>query len=123
MEKCTYDFSKDFNKVFENLTSGHEEGVQFLKVPVRTGKTYSCEQYMIQFLEKVKNDGDPIRKIVIFTTEKNILADGTYMNVLEGVKKDSNLILFKQELYEESNRRFKRALNTNKFVNKKTFPE
>ena len=113
MEKFTYDFSKDFKKVFENLTSGHyEEDVQFLKVPVRTGKTYSCEQYMIKFLERVKNDEDLLRKIVIFTTEKNILADGTYMNVLEGVKKDSNLILFKQELYEESNRRFKRALNT-----------
>ena len=67
---------------------------------------------MIKFLERVKNDEDLLRKIVIFTTEKNILADGTYMNVLEGVKKDSNLILFKQELYEESNRRFKRALNT-----------
>lgn len=104
MEKFTYDFSKDFKKVFENLTSGHyEEDVQFLKVPVRTGKTYSCEQYMIKFLERVKNDEDLLRKIVIFTTEKNILADGTYMNVLEGVKKDSNLILFKQELYEKSN--------------------
>ena len=42
MEKFTYDFSKDFKRVFEDLTSGHEEeGVQFLKVPVRTGKTYS----------------------------------------------------------------------------------
>ena len=29
MEKFTYDFSKDFKKVFENLTSGHyEEDVQ-----------------------------------------------------------------------------------------------
>ena len=49
MEKFTYDFSKDFKRVFENLTSGHDEGVQFLKVPVRTGKTYSCEQYMIKY--------------------------------------------------------------------------
>jgi hypothetical protein len=113
MEKFTYDFSKDFKRVFENLTSGRrDEGVQFLKVPVRTGKTYSCEQYMIKFLERVKNDEDLLRKIVIFTTEKNILADSTYMNVLEGVEKDSNLILFKQELYEESNRKFERALNT-----------
>ena len=67
---------------------------------------------MIKFLERVKNDEDLLRKIVIFTTEKNILADSTYMNVLEGVEKDSNLILFKQELYEESNRKFERALNT-----------
>ena len=83
MEKFTYDFSKDFKRVFENLNSGHdEEGVQFLKVPVRTGKTYSCEQYMIKFLEKVKSDEDLLRKyveIVIFTTEKNILDDSTYM--------------------------------------------
>ena len=27
-----------------------------------------------------------LRKIVIFTTEKNILADSTYMHVLEGVE-------------------------------------
>ena len=113
MKKSTHDFSKDFKKVFENLTSGHDEDVQLLKVPVRTGKTYSCEQYMIKFLERVKNDEDPLRKIVIFTTEKTILADSTYMNVFEGVEKDSNLILFKQELYEESNRKFERALNTN----------
>lgn len=122
MEKFTYDFSKDFKRVFENLTSEHDEGVQFLKVPVRTGKTYSCEQYMIKFLERAENDEDYdllcLRKIVIFTTEKNILADSTYMNVLEGleglegVDKDSNLILFKQDLYEESNRKFERALNT-----------
>ena len=113
MEKFTYDFSKDFKRVFEDLTSGHEEeGVQFLKVPVRTGKTYSCEQYMIKFLEKSKNNEDLTRKIVIFTTEKNILADSTYMHVLEGVKEDSNVILFKQELYEESTRKFEKALNT-----------
>jgi len=116
MEKITYDFSKDFKKVFENLTSGHDEGVQFLKVPVRTGKTYSCEQYMIKFLERAKNDEDLLRKIVIFTTEKNILADSTYINVLEGVEKDSNLILFKQDLYEESSKKFERALNTNKDI-------
>ena len=97
MERFNYDFSKDFKRVFENLTSGHEEGVQFLKVPVRTGKTYSCEQYMIKFLEKVKNDEDLLRKIIIFTTEKNILADSTYMHVLEGVKEDSNVILFNQK--------------------------
>jgi hypothetical protein len=74
---------------------------------------------MIKFLERAENDEDYdlscLRKIVIFTTEKNILADSTYMNVLEGlegVDKDSNLILFKQDLYEESNRKFERALNT-----------
>ena len=59
--------------------------------------------FLIKFLERVKNDEDLLRKIVIFTTEKNILADSTYMHVLEGVKDDSNVILFKQELYEESN--------------------
>lgn len=36
----------------------------------------------------------------------------TYMHVLEGVKEDSNVILFKQELYEESTRKFEKALNT-----------
>lgn len=34
------------------------------------------------------------------------------MHVLEGVKEDSNVILFKQELYEESTRKFEKALNT-----------
>ncbi len=75
---------------------------------------------MIKFLEKVKNDEDLLRKIVIFTTEKNILADSTYMHVLEGVKEDSNVILFKQELYEESTIKIFSMIKS-EYVNKSGF--
>ena len=112
MEKFNYDFAKDFKKVFKNLTSRGEEDVQFLKVPVRTGKTYSCEQYMITFLAGAGNFPEKYREIVIFTTEKNILADSTYMHVLGGIGEDSNVILFKQDLYEESTKKFEKALET-----------
>ena len=80
MEKLTYNFSRDFNKVFEALAKGIEN-VQFAKVPVRAGKTYSCEQYMIKYLSSAKSKKER-REIVIFTTEKNILADSSYMHVL-----------------------------------------
>ena len=68
MEKTTYNFSQPFKKVFETLAEG-DETVQFVKVPVRTGKTYSCEQYMIKCLSSAKSKKER-RERVIFTIEK-----------------------------------------------------
>ena len=56
------------------------------------------------------------RKIIIFTTEKNILVDSSYMNVLESIGEDNNVILFKKTLYEESNKKFKESLNNSEKI-------
>jgi|MDSY01.2.fsa_nt_gb hypothetical protein len=49
MEKITYNFSQDFKKVFEILSEGEKKTVQFVKVPVKTGKS------LYGFIPKLKS--------------------------------------------------------------------
>jgi hypothetical protein len=74
------EFVKSFDKVF------HKKGKQIVLAPVRAGKTYAAEKYISELLRTKK------KNIVIFITEKNVLAESSYANILKNLKDRPNLI-------------------------------
>jgi hypothetical protein len=84
------DFVQKFSSIFENL------GNQIVLAPVRSGKSYHSEKFIIETLQKNE------KKIVVFITEKNLLAESSYGNILSGLKenkslKSNNVFLFNPE--------------------------
>lgn len=63
-------FVENFKLIFDR------PGRQIILAPVRCGKTYACEKYIVEELQK---EG---KKILVFITEKNILAECSHSNIL-----------------------------------------
>lgn len=82
-------FVQSFKLIFE------KPGIQIILAPVRSGKTYACENFIVEELQKER------KKIVVFITEKNILAESSHANILALLGNESwlknNVLVFTHE--------------------------
>lgn len=64
---------ENFVEQFKSVFLEAEGKVQFVECPVRMGKTYMSERYIIDFLKSRKCEIE--NQVLIFATEKNLLVD------------------------------------------------
>lgn len=104
------DFADKFKDIFKNT----EGKIQFVECPVRMGKTYHVEQYIINFLKK-KNELE--KEIVIFATEKNLLVDSSFLQIKKFISKSEelDLLIFKKETSTNSMAFLKSRLSQESF--------
>jgi hypothetical protein len=73
-----------------------EDGEQVILAPVRSGKTYQCEQFIRRAILNLNQQ----RAIVVFMTEKNVLAESSYsaiMTRIEDEEAKERVLLFEHE--------------------------
>jgi hypothetical protein len=134
------EFNEEFKLVFSGQISD-DFGTLFVNCPVRMGKTYNAQQFIIRFLKNVrdnsalnvreeiqaevrellKRSGDAKAKkgetssneIVIFCTEKNVLVDGAYVSICENLTETErdSLLVFKKETSNRSNKQLAKNLS------------
>lgn len=98
-------FVEQFESVF--LKAGDK--IQFVECPVRMGKTYTAERYIIKVLKReIRNE----REVILFCTEKNLLVDSSFLEIKEKLLENQkpNLLVFKKETSEKSLKSLKEHL-------------
>ena len=76
--------------------------------PVRAGKTYQCEKYISY---TILNDK---KKVVVFMTEKNLLVESSYGNILNKNKNNAEQIfIFEKETSQKNLQNLKSFVNLN----------
>ncbi len=83
-------FVQEFRKKFE------EDGNSIILAPVRSGKTYQCEEFIRRTVLEQK------KVIIVFATEKNLLAESSYANIIAPFETTNqelknNVLLFDHE--------------------------
>ena len=116
MKTVTFDCNDyaSFIEQFKSIFLEASDKTQFVECPVRMGKTYTAERHIIQFLKReIRNE----KEIILFSTEKNLLVDSSFLEIKEELLENQkpNLLVFKEETSRQNMKSLKAHLSGENF--------